>query len=307
MPDENRDIFICHASEDKDEIVRPLVEAFKKVEVSCWYDEAEIKWGDSITQKVNEGIAKSRFVIVVFSPAFLKKEWPQREYNAALNQEATSGVVRVLPLVVGSRTQQIKILDMYPLLNDKRYLPWDGGIQGIVDAMLARLGREANAISDNEQSLGFRIPLPKITKQVTQRDKDIFLRNSFRTIKNYFEEGLKELNTQYEEIETDFLEIHNFKFIATIYLRGEVAKRCKIWIGGFMSSDSIAYQTGKFNIESDNSYNDMLSIVDDKHSLGFQPSGLLSIGQQFLENNILNSEQAAEYLWRSFTHNLDNM
>ena len=50
----------------------------------------------------------------------------------------------------------------------------------------------------------------------------------------------------YQEVETDFAEVHNFKFISTIYLNGEVSNKCKIWIGGLSSSDSIAYQAGQF-------------------------------------------------------------
>ena len=61
-----RDIFICHAGEDKDAVVRPMVEAFTQAGISCWYDEAEIQWGDSVTQKVNEGLSSSRYVVVVF-------------------------------------------------------------------------------------------------------------------------------------------------------------------------------------------------------------------------------------------------
>jgi len=126
---EQRDIFICHASEDKDEIVRPMVESFNQSNISCWYDEAEIKWGDSITQKVNEGLSLSRFVIVVFSSSFIEKNWPHKELNAALNLEASSGEVKVLPLIVGSEQEQMQILAKYPLLNDKRYLPWDGDLR----------------------------------------------------------------------------------------------------------------------------------------------------------------------------------
>ena len=58
-----RAIFICHTSEDKDNIVRPLVAAFTRAGASCWYDEAEIQWGDSITQKVNEGLAAAKFAV----------------------------------------------------------------------------------------------------------------------------------------------------------------------------------------------------------------------------------------------------
>jgi hypothetical protein len=56
MAKPTRDIFVCHASEDKGDVVRRLAEAFTAAGVSCWYDEAEIQWGDSITQKVNEGL-----------------------------------------------------------------------------------------------------------------------------------------------------------------------------------------------------------------------------------------------------------
>ena len=51
MNKEQRDIFICHASEDKGDIVKPIIEAFEQSGITYWYDEAEIKWGDSITQK----------------------------------------------------------------------------------------------------------------------------------------------------------------------------------------------------------------------------------------------------------------
>jgi len=80
-------------------------------------------------------------VVVIFSPAFVQKNWPQRELHAVLNQEASSGEVKVLPLLVGSEGEKREILQKYPLLNDKRYLPWDGQLRGIVEALLARLGK----------------------------------------------------------------------------------------------------------------------------------------------------------------------
>jgi hypothetical protein len=136
-----RDIFICHASEDKKEIVGPIVQAFTQSGISVWYDEAEIKWGDSITQKVNEGLRISRFVIVVLSPSFAKKNWPQRELNTALNIEASTGEVKVLPLLVGSEMEKREILDKYPLLSDKKYLAWIGTPQEIVQEMNNRLSK----------------------------------------------------------------------------------------------------------------------------------------------------------------------
>ena len=80
-----RDVFLCHAREDRAPVVRPLATALEQAGISCWYDEAEIRWGDSITQKVNDGLGISRYVIVVLSTAFLEKPWPRRELHAALN------------------------------------------------------------------------------------------------------------------------------------------------------------------------------------------------------------------------------
>lgn len=284
-----------------------MVEAFNQAGISSWYDEAEIRWGDSIIQKVNEGLAASRYVVVVLSPAFIQKNWPQRELNSALNQEASTGEVKVLPLLVGTEEEKRQILQQIPLLNDKRYLPWDGDLRNIVNALIPRLHPEDTAGSPQPKAiptLGLRIPLPKIKKKFSQRDKDVFLRNSFIVIKDYFQDALKELSNHYHEVETDFSGIHNFKFIATIYVRGEVANRCKIWIGGPSASDSIAYHTGQFSIDSDNSYNDILSVADDEQSLGFKPSGMWYSGQQSGRDEILTAEFAAEYLWRRFTENL---
>jgi len=283
-----------------------MVEAFTQSGISCWYDEAEIRWGDSIVQKINEGLASSKYVVVVFSPAFVQKNWPQRELNAALNQEASTGEVKVLPLLVGSEGEKQKILRQFPLLNDKRYLPWDGDLRGIVKALISRLHPDKASASElfsaSSSALGLRVPLPKIKKQFTQRDRDIFLRNSFMVVKEYFQNALRELSQHYHEIETDFEEVHNFKFIATIYVRGEVGNKCKIWIGGLSSSNSIAYQTGQFAIENDNSFNDMLSVADDQESLGFKP--MWYGRQQNDRESHLTAESAAAYLWRLFTENL---
>ncbi|WHZ25328.1 MAG: hypothetical protein OJF51_000123 [Nitrospira sp.] len=123
MTASTKDIFICHASKDKEKVAFPLFRAFEDSQISCWYDEAEIRWGDSITEKVNHGMRISTYVLVVLSPAFLETSWPQREMNAALNVEASSGDVKVLPLIVGNAQERETIIKQYPLLNDKYHLP----------------------------------------------------------------------------------------------------------------------------------------------------------------------------------------
>ena len=75
------DAFICHASEDKELLVRPLAENLVEHGFDIWYDEFELTVGDSLRQSIDRGLASSRFGIVILSPAFLGKNWPQYELN----------------------------------------------------------------------------------------------------------------------------------------------------------------------------------------------------------------------------------
>jgi EAL domain-containing protein (putative c-di-GMP-specific phosphodiesterase class I) len=132
---QQKDIFICHASEDKPDVVRPLYEKLESEGFNIWYDEAEIKWGDSITERVNWGLIHSKYVVVVLSESFLEKRWPNREFNSVVNTESSSGVVKVLPLVVGDGVIERKIIEAYPLINDKRYLKWSNNQTEIVEEL----------------------------------------------------------------------------------------------------------------------------------------------------------------------------
>lgn len=66
------DAFISHASEDKDGLVRPLAELLRKQGFAIWYDEFQLKVGDSLRRSIDNGLAHSRFGIVVLSPDFLR-------------------------------------------------------------------------------------------------------------------------------------------------------------------------------------------------------------------------------------------
>lgn len=95
-----RDLFISHASEDKDGFVRQFVQALIKEGVSVWYDEYELKIGSDLAEEIDKGLAHSRFGIVVLSPNFfkLKKTWPKREIGALTAQEDAEGRKKILPL-----------------------------------------------------------------------------------------------------------------------------------------------------------------------------------------------------------------
>lgn len=70
------DVFVSHATEDKDELVRPLAHGLQRRGLVVWYDEFELRLGDSLRRKIDLGLAASRFGVVVLSPAFFAKNWP---------------------------------------------------------------------------------------------------------------------------------------------------------------------------------------------------------------------------------------
>ena len=72
------DVFISHASEDKESVARPLAKALQQLDLRVWLDEVEITIGDSLRRTIDKGLATSTFGVVVLSPAFFEKEWLQR-------------------------------------------------------------------------------------------------------------------------------------------------------------------------------------------------------------------------------------
>ena len=92
------DVFLSHASEDKEAIARPLYEALTAAGVSVWFDEAVLKLGDSLSAKIDEGLAKCTHGIIIISPSFLDKRWPQRELAGLVAREVAGGTKRILPI-----------------------------------------------------------------------------------------------------------------------------------------------------------------------------------------------------------------
>lgn len=85
--DRGKDVFISHASEDKDEIARPLATALEARGVSVWIDELSIGWGHPIRRSIEQGIATCRFGLVIISPAFMVKQWTQAELDALYGRQ----------------------------------------------------------------------------------------------------------------------------------------------------------------------------------------------------------------------------
>ena len=110
------DVFISHASEDKNEVVRPLATALQGAGLSVWYDEFELRIGDSLRQKIDRGLASSRFGVVVLSQAFFGRGWPEYELNGLVTR-AVSGDQILLP--VWHNVSKREVMGYSPSLADR--------------------------------------------------------------------------------------------------------------------------------------------------------------------------------------------
>lgn len=112
------DAFVAHASEDKDAFVRPLATSLHNLGVEIWYDEFSLKVGDSLSRSIDKGLASSRYGIVVISPAFLSKRWPERELQGLVAKEVAQADGEViLPVWHGVTREQV--LEFSPTLADR--------------------------------------------------------------------------------------------------------------------------------------------------------------------------------------------
>lgn len=106
-------IFLSHNHADKP-FVRRLAADLDNQGIPYWLDEAEIKVGESLIEKIRAGIDRVDFVAVVLSPDSVASPWVQREVDVAMNQEIMGSRVKVLPLMY-------RTCDLPGFLLGKRY------------------------------------------------------------------------------------------------------------------------------------------------------------------------------------------
>jgi TIR domain-containing protein len=113
---EKWDVFISHASEDKEKLVRPLAVALRSLGVSVWYDEFTLSPGDSLSRSIDKGIDGASHGLVVISPAFISKPWPEYELRGLVNREVEEDA-KIIP--IWHRVSRRDVLHFSPPLADK--------------------------------------------------------------------------------------------------------------------------------------------------------------------------------------------
>jgi transcriptional regulator with XRE-family HTH domain len=132
------DVFLSHASEDKDTIARPLYRALTAAGISVWFDQAVLKLGDSLSGKIDEGLARCSHGLVIISPSFLRKKWPQRELAGLIAREVAGSATKILP--IWHDIDHDTLVKFSPILADRLAGKSEEGVQELVRQVLDAIG-----------------------------------------------------------------------------------------------------------------------------------------------------------------------
>lgn len=152
MPSQQRDVFICHASEDKDAIARPLAEALRERGHAVWFDEFELEIGDGLRREIDRGLALYRFGVVILSPSFFEKKWAQRELDGLTAREMMPGADKVI-LPVWHKVDHDHVARFSLPLADKYAAQSSEGVPAIVEQIERVLSRDGRG-GDSPESGG---------------------------------------------------------------------------------------------------------------------------------------------------------
>ena len=128
-----KDLFISYSSKDKD-FVKKLAEDLTSYGVKVWWDQWEMKVGDSLNKKIQEGISQSSWLGIVLSPDSVKSPWVERELNSALIKELQLHDVFVLPILY-------RACDIPIFLQDKVYADFKTSYEKGLQILLDRISR----------------------------------------------------------------------------------------------------------------------------------------------------------------------
>jgi TIR domain len=266
------DVALSFAGEDRS-TVEPIATRLKQQNVSVFYDrdkQADV-WGENLQEYLTDIYLKqARFCVMFISRAYANKMWTRHERRAAMARAMREKRAYILPI----RLDQTELEGLLPSI---AYINFsDHTEEEIVGMILEKLdtGNDESGRS-SAATPSFNIAMPKVKKTFNQREKDVFARQAFETISRYFEEGLKRLQQHDADIEADFDPVHRSKFLARVYVKGEPANTCKIWLGsgwgGRGSDDHISYYEGQsVSRDRDDATGDMLSVATDGHQLGIE-------------------------------------
>lgn len=172
-----KDIFISHASEDKESFVRPLAKALSN-EFTVWYDEYELVLGASLFEEINKGLSSCDYGVVVLSHSFFNKKWPKQELNALFSLEEKN-IKAIFPIWHNITKEEVQVYS--PILSDRLAARSEDGVEHVINEI-----KQAIEYFDRGKTVQENLGFTKLKASLTQKQER---RRSDDKIKTY--EGVK--------------------------------------------------------------------------------------------------------------------
>lgn len=115
--------FISYSGEEREVLVEPLAAKFRDIGLKVWFDDFELKPGDSLSKKISEGLNSSEYGICIFSPSFVKKPWPKFELQGMISL-LLSNKLKIIPIWFNLNLKEVQKLN--PSLADIVAVKSDG-------------------------------------------------------------------------------------------------------------------------------------------------------------------------------------
>jgi len=130
-----RDVFLCHAWDDRKGAAKELHDLLESLGVSVWFSEKDVLLGTTLLREIDKGLAKSRVGIVLVTPALLRR----LEQEGIADKELSALLARDLLVPIVHDTTYEALRDVSPLLGSRSGLTTAEDTMANVAAKLAEL------------------------------------------------------------------------------------------------------------------------------------------------------------------------
>lgn len=154
------DLFISHASEDKEEVAEPLTTLFENEGLKVWFDKSTLTIGDSLRRSIDHGLANCRFGLVILSPHFFEKEWTKKELDGLVASEVGTEK-KILPVWHNVTRKQVAAFSL--TLADKLGVSTSKGLDHVVSEIMRAFNRDVPKSSS--------VPLKTVSSRPAAKSK----------------------------------------------------------------------------------------------------------------------------------------
>lgn len=294
------EVALSFADEDR-HIVDEVAKCLRSQDISVFYDDFEkVKtWGKNLHDYFQEIYStKAKYCVMFISKYYAEKLWTNLERQTAQARALKEKQEYILPI----RFDDTEIPGI--LTTIQHYDAKKKSSKDICEMIISKI---RNTPLFENQDLPDEIHIPKIKRTISDLEKSKFLKDTFETIRNYFQKALKQLEKQNFHCNTNYNNVTSMKFVSEIYVEGELKNSCKIWYGSSsFGSNSINFLSGGkyMDINNDNSLNDSAALEDNGLEMYYRLTMSMFSRDTGIDTTKASPEDVAKYLWHKFIEHL---